>query len=252
VLRLLLLPPRADSEIVREEPQLAAVPQTTPDNNTSAARARGTNDAAIAHPIAPAVARLYRHALESIFAFVSLRELASVLRVSKGWATAMRTMRPLDAKIDSMPDKSHLLPLCMSPLARHVGSLTVPLSPSTLYAVSRHCINLHTLDCLLQESFPAPLAFPPQLRVLWLYFATADDNAAPFSDKRRRDLDAAIRTIASLPLLEELSIIADMARRCCLTPLVAAPALRKMMLELSTHSLESPTNIDALRLIFAN
>jgi hypothetical protein len=45
----------------------------------------------------PPTARLYRHALESVFAFCSLEELAMLLRVSKEWAAAVNSMHSLDA-----------------------------------------------------------------------------------------------------------------------------------------------------------
>src|SRR4051812_47183997 len=38
---------------------------------------------------------LYAHALESIFAFLSLQELAGILQVCKQWSRAVATMRPL-------------------------------------------------------------------------------------------------------------------------------------------------------------
>ena len=58
------------------------------------------NDASAADGPPPVpVARLYRHALESMFAFLSKRELAFALRVSRGWLSAVGSMRRLDLQI---------------------------------------------------------------------------------------------------------------------------------------------------------
>jgi hypothetical protein len=53
--------------------------------------------------------------------------------------------------------------------------------------------------------------------------------------------------MASLPLLEELLITADMARSCCLTPLATASSLRILMLSLPECVLDASANIEALR-----
>ena len=45
----------------------------------------------------PPAARLYKHALESIFAFLSLKELSAVLAVSHSWSSAVDSMRSLGA-----------------------------------------------------------------------------------------------------------------------------------------------------------
>jgi hypothetical protein len=106
--------------------------------------------------------------------------------------------------------------------------------------------NLQRLNCEFQGSW-SPLMFPGRLRKLAVWFHAAADDAAPFSDKQLRELDEAIVAIAALPLLEDLLIIAREARRCCLTPLVTAPALRSLELHLPSAVFESPAAVDALR-----
>ena len=63
-----------------------------------------------------AASLLYTHALESIFAFASLRELAAVLRVCRSWRAAVLSMRPIEARL---PRKSMVyshreqIPFCL-------------------------------------------------------------------------------------------------------------------------------------------
>ena len=91
------------------------------------------------------VTRLYRHALECVFGFVALADLSRVLAVSQAWAAAVRSMKPIDAAVDS----ERALPgmIAASPLAshvRHFGSKDAPLviSSSDLLLLSRHPISL--------------------------------------------------------------------------------------------------------------
>jgi hypothetical protein len=198
-----------------------------------------------------AAAKLYRHALESIFSFCSLEELTMLLRVSKEWATAVNSMHPLDARVPwtCRQNDSRLLRFCMSPLPRHVGTARLwqfPMSPSLLYNLTLRMTNLQELDCHFEGSW-SPLVFPARLRELTLRFQAASDYNEPFSNKQHRELDEAIVAIAALPQLEELSLNAYKARSCCLTPLVTAPALHSLTLNLPSDVFDSPAAIDALR-----
>ena len=116
---------------------------------------------------------LYKHALESIFVFLPIRDIAlSVVAVSRRWnetiAGDTSTMRCLDAKIvkrrqlsiDTFYDD-----LCSSPVARrHVGSLGSAIR--RVFIWDRHgpvlslLKNLHTLYCRMQDnSHPDGLCF---------------------------------------------------------------------------------------------
>jgi len=68
----------------------------------------------------PPVSRLHRHALESVFAFLNLRELHSVLSVSCRWQAAVLSMRSI---VDPRPRDLSLGPLLNSRLLHHVGKL---------------------------------------------------------------------------------------------------------------------------------
>jgi hypothetical protein len=105
---------------------------------------------------------LYRDALTSVLAFLSLAELATALAVSKEWSAAVLSMRPsmLPAYI-SLDALSALL--SSAHLKRHVGQLGRPppttgggkqrrdqrdiliLSSDQLSAVSRALPQLHSL-----------------------------------------------------------------------------------------------------------
>jgi hypothetical protein len=193
--------------------------------------------------------RLYRHALESVFAFCSLKELVPFLRVSKEWAAAVGSMRPLAVDLPYTGSDARLLRFCMSPLSRHVSKASVwmfPLSCWSLYHLTQRMPNLQELSCHFTGSWSS-LMFPARLLNLTLRFQATADDREPFADQQHRELDDAIVFIAALPLLEELSITASKARSCCLTPLATALALRTLTLYLDTSVLESPVVIETLR-----
>jgi hypothetical protein len=215
-----------------------------------------------ASPPSAGVRLLYRHALESIFAFCSVTELASVLRVSKDWAAAVQSMRPLDGQVGYM--QSDLLQhLCASRLARHVGSLfcsmwpigapAPPLSDTALVEVAQRMVNLRRLAwkssviadtvAVLESRF----VFPVRLRHFGLQVVPANKEAPPSASSWSRALNAAIEAIASLAELESLALTAEDARSCDLTPLLRAPALRDLTLVLNQDVLESPTVVETLR-----
>jgi hypothetical protein len=182
--------------------------------------------------------------------------VALLLSVSKDWAAAVHSMRPLDAKIKDVLDDLFLLSLCNSPLARHVGSLCVPFSfsPSTLDAVSssRHLSNLRSLDCILEGSWipSVPQPFPPRLRDLRLFLESVGDEDEGYGyveDASFHLDDAVLRAVAALPQLQDFSLSAMQARSCSLAPLLSAPSLHTLKLELDKSVLESGSNIATLR-----
>jgi hypothetical protein len=199
-------------------------------------------------PLITSAARLYRHALESVFAFCSLQELGSLLGVSKEWAAAVNSMRSLGAWLPYPPDDSHLLHFCLSPLSRHVSVAdvwAVPLSQWSLYLCSTRMSNLQELTCRFEGSW-APVVFPARLRTLSLGFLISASSGQSFSDKQLRELDAAIAAVAALPLLESLHVTAIKAIRCCLTPLSSSPSLRALELKMPSSVFDSDA-VDALR-----
>jgi hypothetical protein len=180
-------------------------------------------DAGASPPFA-AVRLLYRHALESIFAFSSLTELAAVFRVSKGWSAAVHSMRPLDGQVGYMGSiqPSVLQLLWSSRLARHVGSLSnlwpidaPPLSDAALVEVAQRMVNLRSLSWKVGVAGAAvSLVFPARLRELRLNFVPANTETPPSDSSLSRALTAAIGIVVALPELESLALTAHDARSC--------------------------------------
>jgi hypothetical protein len=142
-------------------------------------------------PPPTSAARLYRHALESVFAFCSLLELVPLLCVSKEWATAVNSMGPLGATLPDFLAEARVL-FWMSSLPRHVDIAFLrqfPLSPSLLYNLTLRMTNLRELACKFQGSW-SPLMFPVRLRKLTVRFQAGANVAVPFSDRHHRDWTA--------------------------------------------------------------
>jgi hypothetical protein len=191
----------------------------------------------------PSVPRLYRHALESVFAFCELKELAALLRVSKEWAAAVLSMRSLKALVVSKA----LLSVCASRLSRHIHTLyrPSPLSPTDLSLLARQLPHLHCLRCSFRDH-PSMLVFPARLRELSVQFEPSSPGAL-FSKRQLRDIDAVIAVISALPMLESLTLSAIKATSCCLTPLAFAPALHTLTFRLPRIVFDSPAATSALR-----
>jgi hypothetical protein len=212
-----------------------------------------------ASPPSAAVRLLYRHALESIFAFCGLTELATVLRVSKDWAAAVHSMRPLDGQVGHM--QSDLIPhLCASRLARHVGTLLavyfqLAASPLCLVEFAQHMVHLRSLSCTVDlfdttvDDVIASSRFvlPLRLRDLRMRFVPPGAQSPSSAASLCLGLNAAIVVIATLRELKSLTLVAETTNSCDLTPLASAPSLRTMQLFLNERALESATVIEGIR-----
>lgn len=113
-------------------------------------------------PQPPPVDRLYRHALESIFVFLSLKELNSVLSVSRSWSAAVASMRAVDAVAHCSGFTQRF-----SRLARHVvtlGSESCPVNFNS--AVSLYMTRLQSLYYRPKYPELLPMTFPPSLSLL--------------------------------------------------------------------------------------
>jgi hypothetical protein len=181
--------------------------------------------------------------LESLFAFSNLAELAVLLRVSKLWATAVQTMRPLSVEFRSNGTVEFL---CASRISRHIDNLYQypPLPVQKLSLLSSALRHLRVLRCTFKDEW-SPRSFPTGLRELYLQFDYPQHD--PLAGQQPRHLDATIVAIAALPLLETLTLAAYDAISCCLTPLATAPALRNLTLVLAANVLQSVAAVDALR-----
>lgn len=151
----------------------------------------------------PPAARLYRHALESIFGFLSLKGLSAVLAVSRSWSSAVGSMGSIDAAVETLAGPHALMEACASGLARHIGTLGSKSSPGklgqeSLYLVGLRITRLHTLRVTLQWSIARSLRFPPSLTKLDLSFGVP--NNAPLQ------INLAILAVNRLPKLHSLAL----------------------------------------------
>ena len=149
----------------------------------------------------PPVARLYRHALESIFGFLSLADLSRVLAVSRPWSAAVGSMRCINTKVASIPAAHPLFELCASRLARHIGTLgsenkSIVVSQGDLYLAGTRMTGLHALFYKLPSPLVGPLLFPPSLTNL-----TVDPFGLP-----AREANAMIKAASRLPNLMSLKV----------------------------------------------
>ncbi len=144
----------------------------------------GTTDAARASP-----PLLYADALRSIFVFSSLAELQVLVCVSRAWQSAVLGVAPrgLSLELSVSPLQMALLPVCMSPLGRHVGALShtgdLLEAGSALGAFQLGCVvlglrNLRSMQVrLAADVAAAPLQLPSQLRSFTLQLSAF--GAAP-------------------------------------------------------------------------
>ena len=108
------------------------------------------------------VMRIYRHALESIFAMLDLDDLSRVLAVSREWAAAVRSMKLIHASMERdytgwLCRRYHRFPpisrIVGSPLLRHLAALHlsdfrgawIPLSNECLDLLAQHAPDLQSL-----------------------------------------------------------------------------------------------------------
>ena len=179
-------------------------------------RARDADDEKEQHPqpsahVSPAM-RIYRHALESVFALLDLGDLSRILAVSREWAAAVRSMKPINARIErdknerGIREKKDFRPLppiasiVGSPLLRHLASIQIsgpvatwtPLDNASLGLLAQHAPNLQSLWCALQITSNEPLVLPARLTSLVLQLP--DDYTDP-------TINGVLTTVAALPSL---------------------------------------------------
>ena len=171
---------------------------------------------------APPVTRLYRHALESILGMLTLSELNRILVVSREWAAAVRSMKPINALLERdywrsqsagavfcpLPPIAHIV---RSPLLRHVAAIHVrqkngraPLTYESLGLLGQHVPNLTSLWCTLTLTPNEPLVLPVRLKSLQLQLG---------SEYTDETINGVLTTSASLPLLSHLHLTSSAFER---------------------------------------
>ena len=215
------------------------------------------NDQRVQKPSTPAspVMRLHRHALESIFAMLTLEGLAQVLAVSQSWSVAVRSMKSIQAVMErdgrSTPAAKRLHPfprivrIVASPLLRHLGAIQLRapdrsltrLKNASLALLAQHAPNLQSLHCELRFTSVAPLIWPAKLQSLHLKLDRI------YTDTQ---INGVLMTLAALPLLSRLhlSFLAfEHVNSIDLSVLAACPSLSD--LALGTFNGGSPKLTDA-------
>ena len=151
------------------------------------------------------IALLHRHALESVFVWFPLVDLAKLMRVCVQWQSAVLTMRSLDACL-YYPAKGISSGLFHARLACHLLSLVSdgfsgPASRSVrtdeLIALAHNAPRLRRLDCTLGLGLQANLRFPSKLTRLSICIAGQAEMS---------DLSIALKAVCALPHIEHLTL----------------------------------------------
>ena len=191
----------------------------------------------------PPSSRLYKHALESIFAFLDLKGLSSVLAVSRLWSSAVVSMRAIDAAVES-PPVGRSLQLIASRLARHIGTLgsrNVFLCPQggDIGRMSKQLGGVHTLYlALMPPPAPVPVAPPPSLVRLTLRMFYLHPKEA----------NEVLKSISRLSQLRELKLyLRSMEPQLSFAPLRDAPQLQELSLSFFKQWKLNSVQADELR-----
>ena len=162
-----------------------------------------------AHP-SPAM-RIYRHALESIFAMLNLDDLSRILSVSRSFAAAVRSMAPIHATIERAGSFRPLPPIARivgSPLLRHVaviqighantwGAYWTPVNNASLGLLAQCAPSLTSLSCALTLSPDEPLILPANLSALQLQLTSGYIGT---------EIHSVLAALAALPFLSRLRL----------------------------------------------
>ena len=229
----------------RDDPRRGQSPvgPVTPPAESRTADADQIQAGAAATPPPASAPILHRHALESVFTFLILRDLAAALVVSRDWLGAVGSMRRLAVALRIRgPQSWALSAVSHSAMGRHIGELSsVHLVGEEFFPVVDQLAHLRALRCTL--SLPLadwPVRFPAQLRLLDVHLL---GYVGPVN------LNAAIAAIAQLPLIEELTVrLPVMDPQISFGPLTALPLLRRLRFVWARHQDElSDAQIDELR-----
>jgi len=103
--------------------------------------------------VSPSVTQLYKHALESIFANLSLPELARVSAVCRDWSAAVDSMRPIGALLDgkgSWPRTMRIPRLMRHVFEIHHKYISLNVSElASLCDIIKQCKSLRTVNLKL-------------------------------------------------------------------------------------------------------
>ena len=156
--------------------------------------------------------RLYRHALESILRMLTLADLSRALAVSREWSAAVRSMKPIDGKIErehsgGFFEQVRPLPpiasIVESPLVRHLAAIHIQrgggpaLDNASLGLLAQHAPNLTSLCCEIKLTPGEALILPATLTSADLRLGGQPTGAA---------INAVLTALISLPSLSCLRL----------------------------------------------
>jgi len=192
---------------------------------------------------ARAISRLYAHALESIFGFLSLKDLGAATRTSRSWSAAVQSMRGISASLKSLPKL-----IASSRLARHIGTLGSQNKPirfrsnEQMSSVGLYMSGLRTLH---YEMSPWVPNFPPSLTHLDV---VPRNEGAEYSEDEQTSI--IVRAASRIPNLVTLylpdSIMSD---AMSFAPLYRSEKLITLGLGVTIGSCLSQKQADELRAI---
>ena len=192
--------------------------------------------------VSPAT-RLYRHALESILGVLTLTDLSRVLAVSREWSAAVRSMRPIQGKIERehsggfFEQMRPLPPIASVTLLRHVTAIDIEdaypsypwLGNASLAHLAQHAPNLTSIWLALVLMPDEPIIFPAKLLSLKLQLGWKETDAA---------INGVLTALAAFPSLSHLHLALsafDNEDAVQLSIFAACPSLGELELGTANH-----------------
>ena len=207
--------------------------------------------------------RIYRHALESIFAMLELADLTRVLVVSRSWSAAVRSMKPIGTLIardnyGSLMEMYAFRPLppiaslVGSPILRHLAAIHIRLgstswsrlSNAALGLLAQHAPNLTSLWCALTFTETEQLILPAKLQSLKLQLWSRHTDTV---------INIVLLALVALPSLSRLCLnflSFDLRSSVVVSLLAACPSLTDLRLR-NRHEdppVLTPSQVDQIRL----
>ncbi len=191
---------------------------------------------------------LFQDALESIFSFASLQDLASLMVVSRSWQAAVLSMVPLTFSLHDAPSIDCAARMLIFDLRRHIAHVgtaddRVSFDPPMMQTVASDLPHLHSLHVKFElqsaEEPQSVLTFPPHLRLLSIECVGLLHHVTPFLHS------ALVALPQQVPSLQELGIHCSRGGPMILAPLKALAQLRK--LDLSELLLWPDMQLQSLR-----
>ncbi len=244
------MPPRKKQRIVPAGNVAAAAAASV--RPTSAAVPLSRRYSLRLHPPQPHH-KLHRHALESIFGFLSFDELRSSMFVSRRWIEAVYSMRGLEdgrqLDLRTFDEFSVVLP---SRLARHVTSIfesngraPITLSQEQLQQIAVRMPFLRDLRFapLPADDWSAGVRFPPTLHTIHLHI---DPRSTPAPS-----INALLSTISQHQPLVHLDITlvrgSVIPRDMSFAPLQALPMLKSLRVDINHQTDMTTAQVNELR-----